>query len=96
MVGVQHQDLVHRLLNHRIQLIRLRRDSKQHMQEIPRVGKIVARILRRLLNRKLIAHRRERWHFRQQAGGGQRAVLRIFDVQHIVIERRQGAHQGAH
>ena len=96
MVGVQHQDLVHRLLNHRIQLIRLRRDSKQHMQEIPRVGKIVARILRRLLNRKLIAHRRQRRHFRQQAGGGQRAVLGIFNVQHIVIERRQRAHQSAH
>ena len=26
----------------------------------------------------------------------QRAVLRIFNVQHIVIERRQGAYQGAH
>ena len=50
VVGVQHQDLVHRLLNHRIQLILFRRNSKQHMQEIPRIGKIVARILRRLLN----------------------------------------------
>ena len=34
MIGMQHRDLVHRLLDDRIQNIFLRRDSKQHLQEI--------------------------------------------------------------
>ena len=45
VIGVQHQDLVHRLLYHRIQLILFRRDGKQHMQEITRIREIVPWIL---------------------------------------------------
>ncbi len=96
MIGMQHQDLVHCLLDDRIQNIFLRRDSKQHLQEITGIREIVTRICGGLLNRILVAHGGDGGHFRQQPGGGQRAVFRIFHIQHIMIKRRQRPHQGAH
>lgn len=93
MIGMQHGDLVHRLLDDRIQNIFLRRDSKQHLQEISGIGEIVARIRGGLLNGVLVAHGGDSGHFRQQPGGGQRPVLRIFHIQYIMIERRQRPHR---
>ena len=93
---MQHQDLVHRLLDNRIENVFFRRDSKQHLQEITGIGEIVARIRRGLLNGVLVAHGGDSGHFRQQPGGGQRPVLRIFHVQDVMIKRRQRPHQGAH
>lgn len=81
MIGMQHRDLVHRLLDNRIENVFFRRDSKQHLQEITGIGEIVARIRRGLLNGVLVAHGGDSGHFRQQSGGGQRPVLRIFHVQ---------------
>ncbi len=96
MIGMQDQDLVHRLLDNRIEDVLFGRDSKQHLQEISGIGEIVARIGGGLFNGVLVAHGGDSGHFRQQPRGGQRPVLRIFHVQNIMIERRQRPHQSTH
>ncbi len=96
MIGMQDQDLVHRLFDDRIEDVFLGRDSKQHLQEIAGIGEIVARIRGGLFNGVLVAHGGDSGHFRQQPRGGQRPVLRIFHIQDIMIERRQRPHQGTH
>jgi hypothetical protein len=96
VIGMEHHNLVQRLLNNRVHLVLFRWNRKQHMQEIPGIREIVSRVDRRLLDGKLIAHRRKRRHFGKQAGGGQRTMLGVFDIQHIVIERGQCAHHGTH
>ncbi len=96
MIGMQDQDLVHRLLDNRIEDVLFGRDSKQHLQEISGIGEIVTRIGGGLFNGVLVAHGGDSGHFRQQPRGGQRPVLRIFHIQDIMIKRRQRPHQGAH
>ncbi len=63
MIGMQHRDLVHRLLDNRIENVFFRRDSKQHLQEITGIGEIVARIRGGLFNGVLVAHGGDSGHF---------------------------------
>mgnify|MGYP003694788211 CR=1 FL=1 len=56
-----------------------------------RVGELVARIHERLPDRVLVAHRHQRRQLGDQADRRDLAVVRVGDVERIVIERRQRA-----
>ena len=97
MVGMEHQDAVHRLLDDRVDLVLLGRDREHHLQEVAGVGEVVARIDERLADRILVGHRRDRRHLGDQPVGRDHPLVRIVDVERVVIEGRQRAdHAAAH
>ncbi len=71
VVGVQHQDAVDRLLEHRVDLVLLGRHREHHAQEVGGVGEVVARIDERLADRILVGHAR-RWSASWRPGGTRR------------------------
>ncbi len=95
MIGVQDQDAVHGAFQHRIDLILLTRRREHHVQEVARVGEIVARINKRLSDGIFVTHCRYGWHLGQQTEGGDLTVARIIDIQRVVIEGRQRAGHAA-
>ena len=89
VVGVQDEQQIERLGGDRIQLQRLARHFEHHVQEARHVFEIVARIADRPADRIAIRGRGDRRHLRDQADRGEPALLRIVDVERVVIERRQ-------
>ena len=66
VIGVQDQQQVDRLVDHRIDVIGLARRREHHVQEVGDVGQLVARVQERLADRVLVGVGRHRRHLRQQ------------------------------
>ena len=67
VVGMQDEDAVERLGEHRVDLVGLARHREAHLQEVRRVVEIVARIDERLADRVLVSHRRDGRHLGDHA-----------------------------
>ena len=91
VIGVQDQDAVQRPHQHRVRLVLLARGAEHHVQEVLHVAEAVARIHERLAHVVLVGHGRDGRDLGQQADGGDLAVLRVVDVERVVVERRQRA-----
>ncbi len=96
MIGMQDEDAIHGLGQHRADRFDLARGVEHHVQEVFRVAQVVARIHQRLTDRVLVNHRGDGRHLGDQAHGGNFAVVRIVDVQGVVVERRKGADNATH
>src|SRR5690606_17550447 len=88
VVGVQDEQQVQRLGHDRVQLQRLARHLEHHVQEAADVVEVVARVADRPADRVAVGGGGQGRHLRQQADGGQAALLRIVQVQGVVVERR--------
>ncbi len=80
MVGVQDEDAIHCLGQHRADRFDLARSVEHHVQEVFRVAQIVARIHQRLTDRVLVDHCSNGRHLRDQAHRGNLAMVRVVDV----------------
>ena len=96
VVRVQDQDTVHGAFQYRVNLVGFARRGEHHIQEVTRVGEVIARVNERLTDRILVAHRGHGRHFRQQTVGGDFTVARVIHVQRVMVERRQRAGNTAH
>ncbi len=96
MVGVQDEDAIHCLGQHRADRFDLARGVEHHVQEVFRVAQVVARVHQRLTDRVLVNHRGDGWHLGDQAHRGNLAVVRVVDVQRIVVEGRKRADNATH
>ncbi|MNS78839.1 hypothetical protein D3C72_1124700 [compost metagenome] len=93
---MEDEDPVHGLGEHRADRFDLARGVEHHVQEVFRVRQVVARVHHGLAHGVLVHHRRQGRHLGDQANRGDFAVLRVIDVQRVVVERRQGADHTAH
>ena len=80
VIGMEDEDLVHRLGEDRADLHFLARHAERHVQEVLGVIERVLRIHERLADRVFVGHRRDRRHFRDQPVRGDHALRRIGDV----------------
>ena len=97
MVGVQDEKKVQRACGDRMQLERLARHFLHHVQEARGVFEVVAGVADREANRVAITRRGNRRHLGNQAHRRQPALLRVLQVQRVVIETGQRAeHAGQH
>ena len=74
----------------------LARHAEHHVQEVLGVIQVVARIHERLADRVLVGHRRDGRHLGEQPVAGDHPVVRVVDVEVLVIEGRQGADHRDH
>ena len=70
--------------------------GEHHMQKVFGVSQIVAGIDKGLALSMFVAHRGQGRHFRDQPVRGNHSMLRIVNVQRVVIKRRQRANNAAH
>ncbi len=96
MVSMQDQDAVHGAFQHRIHFVLFARRGKHHVQEVTRIGEIVARIDKRLADRIFVTHRCHRRHFRKQTECCDFAVALNVYIQRIVVKRSQCTSDTAH
>ena len=96
VVGVQDEDLVERVSQHRIDLVVLARHREAHVQEVLGKRERVLRIHEGLADGVFEGHRRQRRDLRDHAHRGDHALLRIVDVGGVVIERGERADGGDH
>ena len=96
VIGMQDEDGVQRLGQHRIDLVLLRRHREAHAQEVLGVAQMVQRIDEGLADAVLERHRRDGRDLGDQTMAGDLALARIGDVGRVVIEGRQRAHHAAH
>ena len=96
VVGMQDEDLVERVRQHRIDLVVLARHREAHVQEVLGEGERVLRIHEGLADGVFEGHRRQRRDFRDHPHRGDHALLRIVDVGGVVIERGQRADRRHH
>ena len=96
MIRMQDHDQVHRLGQHRVDDVFLGRHGVEHVQEVFRVGQIVARINERLADRVFVRPGGDRRHLGDQPEGADLAALGFVDVQGVVIERGQRADHAGH
>ena len=96
VVRVQDQDQVHRLRQHRIDLVRLGRHRVEHVQEVLGVTEIVARIYERLADVVLVRPGRDGRHLGDHPERADLPAVRIIDVEAVVVEGRQRADHAAH
>ena len=96
MIRMQNEDAVHGARQHRVHLVVFRRHGKAHVQEVFRVGQLVARIHEGLAHGVLVGHGRDRRHLGDQAAAGDHPLLGIIDVGRVVIEGRQGTDDAGH
>ena len=96
VVGVQDEDAVHGLGQDGVALVVLSRHGEAHAQEVLGVAQLVARAHERLADGVFIGARGDRRDLGDHAVHGDPAVVRIIDVQGVVIEGRQGADRGGH
>ncbi len=96
MVGVQDEDPVHGLRQHRVHMIVLGRDREAHAQEVLSVTQLVAREYERLAHRVLEGAGRDGRHLGDHAVSADLALLQVVDVGAVVVEGRQGAHGADH
>ncbi len=91
MVGVQDEDLVERVRQHRIDLVLLARHREAHIEKVLGEGERVLRIDEGLADGVFVGHRGQRRDFRDHPHRCDHALGRIVDVGGVVIERRQRA-----
>jgi hypothetical protein len=91
VVGVQDEEQVDRLVDHRIDAVGLARRREHHVQEVRDVGELVARIQEGLPDRVLVGVGRHRRHLRQQPVHRDLEVARIARVERIRVEGGQRA-----
>ena len=99
MVGVQDEDLVERVGEHRVDLVVLARHREAHVQEVLGKAQRVLRIHEGLADGVFERHRRQRRNLRDHAHRSDHALGRIVDVGGVVIERGQradGRHHDRH
>ncbi|MND83130.1 hypothetical protein D3C80_749800 [compost metagenome] len=96
MVGMQDEDAIHGLGQHRADRFDLGRGVEHHVQEVFRVVQVVTRVHHGLAHGVLVGHRRDGRHLGDQAHRRNFAVLRVIDVQGVVVERGEGADHTAH
>jgi len=96
MVGVQDEDAVHCLGQHRADRFDLARGVEHHVQEVFRVVQVVTRVHHGLAHGVLVGHRGDGRHLGDQAHGRNLAVTRIIDIQRVVVEGGEGADHAAH
>ncbi|MNM86200.1 hypothetical protein D3C81_983450 [compost metagenome] len=96
MVGMQDEDAIHGLGQHRADRFDLGRGVEHHVQEVFRVIQVVTRVHHGLAHGVLVGHRRDGRHLGDQAHRRNFAVLRVIDVQGVVVERGEGADHTAH
>ena len=80
---------------HGIDVVRLGWDGVHHVEEVLGVAKIVARIHERLADGIFIGPGGDSRHLGDQAEGADAAVVRVRDVQAVVIEGRERADDAA-
>ena len=80
----------------RIDLIFLARGGEQHVQEVLGIPQLVFRVRVGLAEVVLVRQCRNGRHLGDHAVRRNHAVLRIADIERVVIERRQGADHTAH
>ncbi len=95
MIGVQDEDPVHRLRQHRVDLVVLARHGERHVQEILGVAQRVFRIHEGLAMRVLVGHGADRRQLGDEAVRGDHPLVGVIDVGRVVIERRQRANHAA-
>ena len=95
VVGVQHQDAVHGAREDRVGLPWLGRHRVQHVKEVLGVAEVVARVHEGLADRVLVGPGGDGRHLGDQPEGGDPALLRIVDVEAVVVEGRQRADHAA-
>ena len=96
VIGVQHEDAVHGAGQHRIDRFDLCRRVEHHVQEVFRVAQLVVGVHQRLTHGILVDHGGDGRHLGDQANGRDFTVLRVVDVQRVVIEGGQGTHHATH
>ncbi len=96
MIGVQNEDRVQRLRQHRVDLVLPTRHREAHAHEILGVSEIVHRIHERLSERIFVSHRRNGRHFRDQAVTCDFALMLVRDVGRVVIEGGKRADNANH
>ena len=96
MIGMQREDAVHGARQDRIDSVGLGRHREAHMQEVGRIGQVVARINEGLADRVLVGHGRNGRHLGDQPQRSGFALDRIGDVDGVVIEGRQGTDHAGH
>ena len=89
MVGVQDEQHVERPHELRVHLVRLRRESERHPQEVLDERHRVVRVEERLPDRLLERIRRDRGQLGQQADGGQLDLLVVERIQRVLVVRAQ-------
>ena len=96
MVGVQQENGVHGFGQDRVHLVLFTGVAEHHVQEVLGVAEIVARVHEGLTDGVFVGHGRQGGHFRHQANCRDFAMLFVRDIQRIVVEGGQGAHDAAH
>ncbi len=96
MVRMQNKDAVQRPYQHRIRFVRLTRSGKHHVHEVGGVRQIVFGVVERQAVGIAVAHGRNGGDFGNHAGFGNAAVIRIADVQTVLVKRRQSTHHTHH
>ena len=96
MIGVEDQDAIKRTYQHRIHLVLFRRHGKHHAHEVLAVRQVIARVNKGLANRILVGHGYDGRNLGNQAERRNLAVLRVIDVQRVMVEGRQGPHHADH
>ena len=96
VVRVEDEDAVERARHHRVHAILLARHREQHVEEVFGVVQVVAGIDERLTDRKLVGHGGDRRHLRDQAERRHHPLVRIVEVEGVVVERRERADHPDH
>ncbi|KPM74604.1 hypothetical protein AOG27_20965, partial [Pseudoalteromonas lipolytica] len=95
VVGMQHEDAVHRLGVDRVDLVLLARRAEHHVEEVLCIVQVVARVVERLAHIVLVGHRGDGRHLGDQADRADDAILLDVDVHVVVIEGGQATHHAA-
>src|SRR5205085_1897166 len=96
VVGVEDEDPVHGLGEYRAERFDLARGFEHHGQEVFPVRQVVARVHHGLAHGVLVNHRCQGRHLGNQTDRGNFAMLRVIDVEGVVVEGREGADYTAH
>ena len=96
VVGVEDQNAVHGARQDRVDLVVLGRHRVHHVEEVLGVAEFVARIHERLADRVFVGPGGDRRQLGDQPEGADAAVLRVVDVETVVVERRHRADHAAH
>jgi hypothetical protein len=94
VVGVQDQQQIERLLDHRIDVVGLARRREHHVQEVRRVGELVLGIDDRLADRVLVRAGGHRAHLRDQPVHRDLDLALRARIERVGVERGERADRG--
>ena len=86
VIGVQDKDLIHRLGDDRIDFVIFARRREQHVQEVFRKSKFVARIDERLSDRIFVRPAGNRRHLGDHPVGRHHALVGIGNIGAVMVE----------